>query len=199
MSTCDRLEELRDYAMGELPADARGDIEKHAVVCPDCASELNSLRLTTAALRVLPDEEIPQRIGFVSDKVFEPSPVARWFRDFWNSAARLGFASACLLAVAITTLALRTPAPPVVQQPRISLNSDVSEQIDIAVAKAVAQVRGRDAQLTKAALDAAEARHQQEHQALMVAMEENMTVLQKRLSTVTTLASNFVPREDAGQ
>jgi anti-sigma factor RsiW len=198
MSTCDRLEELRDYAVGELPANARSEIAKHAAVCAECASELNSLRFTAAALRALPDEEIPRRIGFVSDKVFEPSPVARWLQSFWNSAARLGFASACLLAVAITTFALRQPSA-AVAMPLVSISADVTNQIDAAVTKAVAEVRLQDAQLTRAALDAAEVRHQQEHQALMVAMQESMTVLQKRLSMFTMLASNSVPREDAGQ
>ena len=202
MSQCDRLDEVRDYAMGELPPDARNGIAMHAAACAECASELNSLRLATAALRVLADEEIPQRIAFVSDKVFEPSPVARWFQGFWNSAARLGFASACVLAISITTFALR-PAAHVASQPsnvaQVSLTPDVSQQIDAAVAKAVAQVHQQDAQLTKAALEAADIRHDKEHQALMIAMQESMTVLQKRLSTFTMLASNSIPREDGGR
>jgi len=204
MSSCSRLEEIRDYAMGELTADARGAVENHTAACDECAAELRSLRLTTTTLRSLPDEEIPQRIAFVSDKVFEPSPVARFFQGFWNSTARLGFASAALLAISITTFALRQPvAAPVTNQPAIatqaSLTPDISKQIDVAVARAVAQVHQEDAQLTKAALETAEARHRQEHQALMVAMQESMTVLQKRLSTYTMLASNNMPREAGGQ
>ena len=46
-----------------------------SAACGDCALELDQLRLTTAALRTLPDREIPQRIAFVSDQVFEPSRV----------------------------------------------------------------------------------------------------------------------------
>ena len=196
MTQCDRLEELRDYAMGELPPEARSSLERHTSACADCAAELSSLRLTTAALRALPDEEIPQRIGFVSDKVFEPSPVARWFQTFWNSTARLGFASACLLAVAITTFSLRQPVPAPSRAAAVQPGAaDISGRIDAAVANAMAQVRAEDAKLTQAALEASEQRHQQEHLALLVAMQENMTVLQKRLSTYTLLASNSVPAE----
>jgi len=42
-------------------------MEQHLAACGDCALELDQLRLTTAALRTLPDREIPQRIAFVSD------------------------------------------------------------------------------------------------------------------------------------
>lgn len=101
MSTCDRLEELRDYALDEMAGPARPAMEQHIGSCGECAMELDRLRATASALRMLPDREIPQRIAFVSDKVFEPSRAARWFGGIWNSAARLGFASACLLAVAL--------------------------------------------------------------------------------------------------
>ena len=106
MSTCDRAEALRDYAFDELPAGERPEMEQHIAVCGDCAAELDQLRVTTAVLRVLPDREIPQRIAFVSDKVFEPSPLARFFGGFWNSAARLGFASACVLGAALIVSAV---------------------------------------------------------------------------------------------
>ncbi|GEM_PF-801637 len=213
MSTCSRVDEIRDYAMGEGPAEARGAIENHAASCEECAGELQRMRLVTAALRSMPEEEVPQRIAFVSDKIFEPSPVTRFFQGFWNSTARLGFASACLLTVAITTFALRQPAAAPVAPSPAAANAtatqasytpalsqrEIARQIDEAVAKAVTQVREQDARLTKAALESAEARHQKEHQALMVAMQESMTVLQKRLSTYTMLASNYQPREAAGQ
>ena len=92
MSTCDRAEALRDYAFDELSAvEARG-MEQHLQTCEACAAELERLQITTAALRSVPDREIPQRIAFVSDKVFAPSAAARFFSGFWNSTARLGFA-----------------------------------------------------------------------------------------------------------
>src|SRR5258708_37318755 len=67
--------------------------------------------MTQAALFSLRDEEIPQRIAFVSDKVFEPSPWRRWWSAFWGSTARLSFASAAMLSAAILVSALNRPAP----------------------------------------------------------------------------------------
>jgi anti-sigma factor RsiW len=161
MSTCDRAEALRDYAFDELPAGERPEMEQHIAVCGDCAAELDQLRVTTAVLRVLPDREIPQRIAFVSDKVFQPSALSRFFGGFWNSAARLGFASACVLAVALIVSAYHRPAP-----------ADVSKQINDAVAQAVARIRQEDAQM----LAASETKHDQEHRILMEAVD----VLQER-------------------
>src|ERR1700679_844336 len=105
MSVCERMEEVRDYAFGELPEGKRGAGEEHVAGCAQCSAELDGLQLTTAALRILPDQEIPQRIAFVSDKVFEPSATARWFSGFWNSASKLGFASACILGAALVVSA----------------------------------------------------------------------------------------------
>ncbi len=96
-SPCARAEALRDYAFDELSANERQAMDQHLAGCGDCALELGRLQLTTAALLTLPDREIPQRIAFVSDRVFEPSA----FRRFWNSGARLGFASACVLSLAL--------------------------------------------------------------------------------------------------
>lgn len=200
MTSCDRLDDLRDYAMGELAQDARVGLERHLAGCGECAAELEALQLTTTALRSVADREIPQRIAFVSDKVFEPSPVARWFAGFWNSAARLGFASACVLSAAVVFAVAHRPAAVEPQTAAVTVNqasisrAEVQKQIDEAVTRAVAQVRSEDAatsaKLTAAALAQADARHEKEHRALLVAMEENLTVMQKRLSTYTMLAAN---------
>lgn len=204
MSKCERSEALRDYAFDELPAGERPDMEQHLAACAECATELGQLRLTTAALRALPDREIPQRIAFVSDKVFEPSPLARWFGGFWNSAARLGFASACVLAGALVFSAARRPVE--IRQspaPVAMASADVSAEIDRAVAKAVArvraQVRAEDAKLTEAALASSDRKHAEEHKALMAAMEESIGVMQKRMGAYTSLASLDTSQSGAGQ
>jgi hypothetical protein len=217
MSTCERLDEVRDFAFDEVPASARASVKKHIAGCDECAAELDRLQLTTAALRILPDREVPQRIAFVSDKVFEPSAMSRWFGGLWNSAARLGFASAAMLAVALIVSAYHHPAPgpapavgaatatQVVAANAAMQSPDVSQQVNEAVARAVAQVRAEDsamsAQITRAALEEQDRKHEQEHRALQVAMEENMTLLQKRFDTyrLTMLASADAPRYGAGQ
>ncbi|MDE3198056.1 MAG: hypothetical protein KGN84_17035 [Acidobacteriota bacterium] len=187
MSTCDRAEALRDYAFDELPAADRPGMERHIAECGECAAELDRLQLTTAALRVLPSREAPQRIAFVSDKVFEPSPFARFFPGIWNSAARLGFASACVLAAALIVSAYHRTAPGASPEVRTIVQKvDVSQQrIDAAIAKAVAEVHEDDARVTNAALEQAELRHRREHLALLDAVR----VLQDRLNTNTLLAS----------
>jgi hypothetical protein len=189
MSTCDRAEALRDYAFDELPAAEVRGMEQHLETCAMCAADLERLRITTAALRSIPDREIPQRIAFVSDKVFAPSAAARFFNGFWNSAARLGFASACVLGAALIVSGYRRTPPPAAEVRTVVQTADVSKQVDEAVAKAVAQVRDQvrqeDARITQTALEAAEVKHEREHRALLDAVQ----VLQNRLNTNTLLAS----------
>lgn len=198
MTTCERTEALRDYAFDELPAGERREMEQHLTACQCCATELHQLQLTTAAMRTIPDQEIPQRIAFVSDKIFQPSPVARFFSGFWNSAARLGFASACIVATALLAMTFHRP-PEIRTIVQTASGIDVSKQIDDAVTKAVQQVRAEDAQLTKAALAAAEIRHEREHRMLMASMEQSLEVMQKRMGAMTSLASLESPQNGAGQ
>jgi anti-sigma factor RsiW len=99
--------DLRDYFLKELPDSERLQVEAHVRNCQPCLEELDRLRLTEAALFALREEEIPQRIAFVSDQVFEPSPWRRWWASLWGSTARLAFASAAMLSIAILVAALR--------------------------------------------------------------------------------------------
>src|ERR1044071_1021653 len=80
--------DLRDYHYQELPDPQRLLVESHMKTCQSCREELQRLQLTESALFTLREEEIPQRIAFVSDPIFEPSPLRRFFSDFWGSAAR---------------------------------------------------------------------------------------------------------------
>jgi hypothetical protein len=61
--------------------------------------ELDRLRLTNRALMSLPEEEIPQRIAFVSDKVFEPSAWARFVSWLQLEGPRFALGMAAALAV----------------------------------------------------------------------------------------------------
>ena len=183
---------MRDYAFGELPADGQPELERHLGVCGECTLELDRLRLTTAALRTLPDHEMPQRIAFVSDKVFEPSPVSRLFGGFWNSAARLGFASACVLGAALVVSAYHRPVEvrTVVQ----AANTDVSKQVNDAVTKAVAQVKVEDAR----EIEAVGHKYEQEYQDRMTTVAESFDMLQKRVGT-SLIAANDMRRNGDGQ
>jgi len=138
--------DLKEYFLKELPLPQAAAVEGHINTCSGCREELERLQLTEAALFSLRDEEIPQRIAFVSDKIFEPSPVRRWFSAFWGSAGRLGFASAAMLSAAIVFSSLHTksaPAPvpgPTVIETRMAAGptpEEIQARIDSAVAKAV--------------------------------------------------------------
>ena len=185
-------EALRDYAVGELAADQKPALEQHLAVCGECTDELDRLRVTTAALGMLADQEIPQRIAFVSDKVFAPSPVSRFWGGFWNSAARLGFASACVLGGAWIVSAYHRPTEvrTVVQ----TANVDVSKQVNEAVTKAVAQVQAGDAR----AIEAMDRKYQREYQARMAAVEESFSRMQMRLGT-NLIAANDLRGGGEGQ
>ena len=185
MESCNQLDVLRDYAFDELDAPGRAAVERHLPQCGECQAELDRMRVTTAALRVLPDVEIPQRIAFVSDKVFEPSPWRRWF-----TGAKLGFASALVMAAALVAVAYRQPAiAPVMIASNSPSAEAITRQIDDAVKKAVAQVREEDLQFTRTALEASERKHVDEHKSLLAAVEENLTVLEKRYNTMTSLSA----------
>ena len=87
----------KGYVLGELSKSDRAPAEAHAATCSQCREELATARLTLDALSTLREEEVPRRIAFVSDKVFEP----RWWqRPFsWNAGPT--FAAACVIAAAI--------------------------------------------------------------------------------------------------
>ena len=119
------------YALGELESSARAEAEVHAAACPACREELAALRLTVDALSTLREEEIPRRIAFVSDQIFEP----RWYQRFGRSLWNPNFAAACVIAGAILVHAFARPAAPD--------QAAINAQIDAAVTKAVAVVEAQ--------------------------------------------------------
>jgi anti-sigma factor RsiW len=146
--------DLRDYVLKELSDPERKQVEVHIKGCPGCREEWERLRLTEAALFSLREEEIPQRIAFVSDKIFEPSPWRRAWAGFWGSAARLGFASAAILSVALVVFAVARPAGhtpgPVASSGNVQAVSvpadEIQRQIQAAVERAVAASEARQQQ-----------------------------------------------------
>src|SRR5580658_8489177 len=98
----------KSYALGEMDSPGRREAEAHAAVCPNCREELATLRLTLDTLSALREEEIPRRIAFVSDQIFEP----RWYRRAFRSVWSPNFAAACVIAGAILVHAFARPAAP---------------------------------------------------------------------------------------
>src|SRR5271154_3724474 len=117
------------YTLGELDAETRQEAENHVAACSDCQDELAGLRLTLDAMATLRDEEMPRRIAFVSDKVFEP----KWYQRLWSPT----FAGALVVAAAILVHGFGRASGSVDQ-------AQIQAQVDRAVTKAVAQVEAKN-------------------------------------------------------
>ena len=157
----------KSYALGELDSRARQEAENHVAACADCQDELAGLRVTLDAMATLREEELPRRIAFVSDKVFEP----RWYRKLF---LRPSFAAAALIAAAILVHAFVRPVvvPNTTAQvdtraieARVSaevtarLQGEMATAVNAAVTKAVADTEKRDDQRTAMLLSATEQRY----------------------------------------
>jgi anti-sigma factor RsiW len=115
--------DVKAYAVGEMSADEKRSAAEHVTGCEACREELAGLQATLGSLAMLRDEEVPRRIAFVSDKVFEP----RW----WQRANPM-LASACVLAVAIVAHGYVTPAPV-----NASVQAEIQQLVDQAVAREI--------------------------------------------------------------
>ncbi len=144
--------DLRDYLLKELSETETRQVDAHVRGCAGCREEVERLRLTEAALFALRDEEIPQRIAFVSDKIFEPSPWRRAWAGFWGSSARLGFASAAMLSIALVVFSLARPAGAPVDRgpatarviaPAAASETEIQQRIQAAVDQAIAASEAR--------------------------------------------------------
>ena len=194
--------DLRDYFLKELTDPQQRQVEAHVKTCPPCREEMERLRVTEAALFSLRDEEIPQRIAFVSDKVFEPSPWQRWLSSFWGSAARLGFASAAMLSAALVVFSLTRPAPaPVASVPppapvittTTASEAEIEQRIQAAVEKAMAAREQQQILHTRELV----AELTQSRQRLELASQE-LELSQKRARVGRVFASNYAPPTETG-
>jgi anti-sigma factor RsiW len=176
--------DLKGFSLNELELDGRQIVEEHLRVCPNCREELERLSVTRTALASLREQEPPRRIAFVSDKVLEPSI----WRRFWDSAPRLGFASAAMLSVAIlvhgfvSPRPMDTPAPVDNAAVQAKIEAAVAGRVAAAVQKAVADSEARLARRTADLLAATEQRLDQQHRADLLTVEDNFRVLQKRVN-----------------
>jgi anti-sigma factor RsiW len=170
--------DLQDYFWGELTEADKAAADRHLAGCATCALELDQLRAVRGNLMLLRDEEPPQRIGFVSDKVFEPSPVRRWLSSFWLSGARVGFASAAMLAIALLVFAARQPkvVETRVEVARAAPQVDMKAVVDEAVKTALAEQEKK----TQALLAASERHHRAEESALALRVSDYVDYLEKR-------------------
>jgi anti-sigma factor RsiW len=200
--SCSPLD-LRDYFLKELPEPDRRQVDVHVKACRSCRAELERLEATRIALCSLPDEEIPQRIAFVSDKIFEPSGWRRWWTAFWSSGGRLGFASAAMLSAAILFSALTRPAPapaPAHQVTSAALQQEIDGRVREAVRQASAEMASQQEKKTAEIVAALERRYEFDRKGLILAMEKNLDYMQKRLSRYVVAANDYgPPRSGSGE
>jgi len=155
--TCSSVD-LKAYFLGEIAPAEKGGVEDHVHACQGCREELDRLRVTQTALLALEEEEIPQRIAFVSDKVFEP----RWWQTIWRSGPAMGFASAAMLAAAILAHAYVRPVSGPVQatvdtaQIEQRVEREVNARLEATVAKAVRESETKQSQEFAQVLEARE-------------------------------------------
>jgi anti-sigma factor RsiW len=102
--------DLRDYVLDELTPQQCAEVEQYLATSVEAREEVERLRLTQRALLSVPDEELPRRIAFVSDKVFEPSRARRLWQGFWQGAPRLAFGMAAVLAVLFAGAGITQPS-----------------------------------------------------------------------------------------
>jgi len=171
----DRRPDWKSYALGELDSRARQEAESHVAACADCQDELAELRVTLDAMATLREEELPRRIAFVSDKVFEP----RWYERLTQTFLRPSFAAAAVIAAAILVHAFVRPvsapasAPSqamaqvdtsaiearVIAEVTARLQGEMAAAVNTAVTKAVAETGKLDDQRTAQLLSASDRRY----------------------------------------
>src|SRR5438132_10666456 len=134
----DSKPDWKAYLLGELNPEVARQAETHLAACSLCHEEVATLRLTLDTLSTLREEEVPRRIAFVSDKVFEP----RW----WQRVFSPTFAAGALVAAAILIHGSLRPG---------------QAQVDAAVSKAISQVEARHTQEIEVLYEQLEVRDKQ--------------------------------------
>ncbi|MCX6610828.1 MAG: hypothetical protein NTW74_08245 [Acidobacteria bacterium] len=172
--------DLNAYALGEGTPAERAAAAAHLAQSPEAALDFERLQLTLTALQGLRDEEVPRRIAFVSDPVFEPSV---WQR-FWASGPRLAFGGAAMLACSIMAhgfLMRPLPQPVAVAAAQIS-QADVDAAVQKAVQAVEARTENRVRQEVSLAVNKTEKRFTQEIQMMAASFQENDTLLRKQMN-----------------
>jgi anti-sigma factor RsiW len=184
--------DLKAYFLGEVSRAEKSSVEDHVRTCQGCREELDRLKLTEAALRSLPEEEAPQRIAFVSDKVFEP----RWYETIWRSGPAMGFASAALLAAAIVVhgVSVNGPARPVAM-PTVN-TAQIEQRIEREVNSRLDAVVAKQRQQTAEMLDAAEKRFESKRQSDLAVVQQAAQYYEKQTARLMVAVNE---QQKAGQ
>jgi len=188
--------DLKAYVVGEVVQREKAAVEDHVRACQTCREELDRLNLTRSALASLEDEEMPRRIAFVSDRVFEP----RWWQTMWHSGPAMGFASAALLAAAILVHGFTRPVAPATgltmdaAQIERRVEGQVNARVDAAVAKAVNDAQAKQAAEFAKVLNASENRLELQRQSDLATVQQAAEYYRKQMARFE-VASNEGPAQ----
>ena len=177
--------DLKGYLFGELPDDERRRVAAHLETDASARLELSRLEATQSMLGFMQAEELPRRIAFVSDKVFEPT----WWQRFFASGAQLGFASAALLAMAIVGhgfLSRPAAAPVDAAAMRQVVAAEVSQRMGEVARRVSAVPAGapdeRVARMIATAMKQVEQKAEFDRAADRLTIEENFNLLRRLMS-----------------
>jgi anti-sigma factor RsiW len=188
--------DVKAYFLGELAKRERAQVENHLGACAECREELERLGVMRTALQTLPDEEVPRRIAFVSDKVFEP----RWWQTIWRSGPAMGFASAALLAAAILVHGFTRPPVIVAAAPTVTASVDtakIDKRIDEEVAKRVDAALAQQKQRTEQMLQASEKHYEQRRQKDLVEFQQVMRYQDQRFNHLMVASNDLAASRGA--
>lgn len=189
--------DLKALSLGELGDGEKSEAEKHVRACAACREEFERLEATRTALFCLRDEEVPRRIAFVSDQVFEP----RWWQRLWRSGPALGFASAAALSVAILVHAFAARPPQTQVPPQVvtraadtsaieaRISAEVEKRLQAAVQAAVAESEQRQSRHLQQALGSAKREFEFQRTADRLAFADELTAMRKRMNVAYHMAN----------
>ena len=185
--------DLKDYVFGELSAAERREVEAACAADPALREELARLQVTQSALFSLRDEELPRRIAFVSDKVFEP----KWWQVWLNSGPRMAFASAALLAAAIVFHGTAVPqtaapsAPVAASMDQAAFEKRIAEEVTRVLPVALEKAEQRHRTQLASAIQEAEGKYQKLRQEDQMNMEASYSLFrEKQAAMMVSYAQN---------
>ena len=184
--------DLKDYVFGELDAAGRRAVEVACAADPALREELARLQVTQSALFSLREEELPRRIAFVSDKVFEP----KWWQVWLNSGPRMAFASAALLAAAIVfhgsvPQTVAPSAPVAASMDQAAFEKRIAEEVTRVLPVALEKAEQRHRTQLASAIKEAEGKYQKLRQEDQMNMEASYSLFrEKQAAMMVSYAQN---------
>lgn len=179
--TCHEFD-WKGYVLDEVSSAERPGMEEHLSRCAACGQDLEALRLTLLAMKRLPVVDVPRRIAFVSDPVFEPS----WWQRFLSSGPKLGFASAAMLSLAIVGHGL-VSRPLVVQVPAAAVQVAREDPSQVSAEQIRTQVLAE----ISAKLAAQERQAEMRRQADLADVKSAFDVMNKRWNTIRLSTARY--------